>query len=240
MKLEHDIPATRDFPRQQLAVRRAHLVREVSRWHAAAPRRRRRIVFALVPAAVLVLAATGFTTYALTREPTQFEAIGCFDEADLGANVAVVNADGRDPADACGEVWRTGAFGEEGKVPPLRACVLETGAVGVFPRAGAESCAKLGLAELPATYAAQAKGFAGLRDAILVKLGAPATGSSPGSLKCVGEERAKLIVRRELEVRGYGDWTVEVSPPFSAERPCATVSFDHGRKAVVLVPVWDD
>jgi hypothetical protein len=116
-----------------------------------------------VPAVVAVLVATGFTTYALVREPTHLESIGCYGRASLDANVAVVSSDERDPTDVCGEVWRTGGFGEEGKIPQLTACVLDTGAVGVFPGSPAKTCSELGLAELPRDYTAAAQGFIGLR-----------------------------------------------------------------------------
>jgi hypothetical protein len=237
MRLERLTPAERDLPAGRLQRRREHLVNELRMWDQTTRRRRRRLALVLVPAVVAVLVATGFTTYALVREPTHLESIGCYERASLDANVAVVSSDERDPTDVCGEVWRTGGFGEEGKIPQLTACVLDTGAVGVFPGSPAKTCSELGLAELPRDYTAAAQGFIGLRDAIVSKLGEPPSGSSVGGPECVGEDAARLIVRRELEIRGFDDWKIAVGGgEFSAARPCADVSFDTGGKTVILVP----
>jgi hypothetical protein len=171
--------------------------------------------------------------------PTHLESIGCFETADLRANTAIVNADGRDPVAICTELWDRGAVGN---VPPparLTACVLETGAIGVFPGSSANTCEELGLAALRASYAAEAKRFAKLRDAIVAQLGEPASGSSLGTPKCVPKQAARTIVRRELDEHGYSDWQIEVAgEDFTAERPCAEVAFDGKRKAVTLIPVW--
>lgn len=234
MKLEHMTPMERDLPSGQLQRRKEHLVSEVRAWDRTAKRRRRRLALILAPAALGVLVATGFTTYALVREPTHLESIGCYERASLDANVAVVGADERTPADICGEVWRTGGFGKEGASPALTACVLPTGAVGVFPGPDT-TCSDLGLAKIPASYTEQMEGFAGLQAAIVAKLGEPPSGSSRGGPECVPKDDARLIVKRELEIRGYSDWKVEIAGDFTEARPCADVSFDTGGKTVILV-----
>jgi hypothetical protein len=238
MNEETRIPAQRDLPPGRLQQRKELLVREVSLWDGALRRRRRRLALVLVPAVVAVLAVTGFTTYALTREPTQLESIGCFEQASLDANVSVVSADGRDPAVICTEIWEQ--YGIEGGPAPKRvaSCVLESGAVGVFPSSGQDTCEQLGLADLPPTYAAEAERFAALRDAIEKHLGIPPSGTSEGDLKCLSEEDARSFVRQELEAHGYEDWGMEVIGDGFVGRPCTTVSlgFDGERKVVFLVP----
>ncbi len=223
------IPPERDLPEGQLQRRKEHLVSEIVLGDTAARKRRRRLSHVLVPAVLLALAATGFTTYVLTREPTQLESVGCYTRADLEANVSVVAADGRDPVAICAEVLRTTIGPTAGG---LEACVLEGGAVGVFP-GGPRTCSRLGLAEVPDSYSVESKRFARLREAILARLDA----SGP----CVGEAKARSIVRRELDAQGYRDWEIEVGPGvggegFSEERPCASVAFDGEKKVVVLVP----
>jgi hypothetical protein len=146
------IPDRRELPAAWIDGRRDYLLAELA-GRPAASRRRRRIVIGLVPAVVIALfVATAFTTYALTRKPTHLESIGCYDRASLSANTAVVSADGRDPVTICAQVWRQGALGAD--VPTqLEACVLQTGAIGVFPRSnGGDTCGTLGLARLPASY----------------------------------------------------------------------------------------
>src|SRR2546429_7166052 len=71
----------------------------------AAQRRRRRVVIALVPAVAILLAATAFTTYSLTREPKHLESIGCFHQASLPPSMATVSAPGRDPVPPRTEGW---------------------------------------------------------------------------------------------------------------------------------------
>jgi hypothetical protein len=237
MNDETRIPAQRDLPPGRLQQLKEHLVTEVSMWDRAARRRRRRLALVLVPAILAVLAVTGFTTYALTREPTHIESVGCFETAELDGNLAVVNADGRDPTAICAELWRQGAMGHRPAPESLAACVLETGAVGVFPSSREDTCEQLGLADLPPTYAAEAERFAALRDAIFAKLGLPPSGSSAGDLKCVSEREARSFVRRELDARGYEDWGIEVlRAEFTAELPCVDVGFDGEQKVVILVP----
>jgi hypothetical protein len=229
------IPDRRELPAAWLELRTDHLLDELAR-RPGAWRRRRRIVAALVPALAVLLAATAFTTYALTRNPTHLESIGCYDRASLSANTAVVSADGRDPVTICSETWQQGALGKP--VPSrLEACVLESGAIGVFPATGDGTCGTLGLVPLPASYAARAKRFAELQKAIVARLGEPASGSSKRGPQCVAKTAAERFVRRALDARGYGDWQIEdAGGPFTPARPCAEPSFDTAAKTVYLVP----
>ncbi|HKD32782.1 MAG TPA: hypothetical protein VKB73_04850 [Gaiellaceae bacterium] len=225
------VPDRRQLPAAWIELRRQHLLDELAA-RPRAERRRRRIVVALVPAVLVLLAATAFTTYKLTRNPTHLESVGCYDRASLSANTAVVGADGRDPVAICAEVWQEGALGRP--VPKhLEACVLQTGAIGVFPG----TCSSLGLAPLPASYRAQAMRFASLQNAIVAGLGTLASGSSKRGRQCVGRTPAERFVRRILDARGYGDWQIKVAGgAFTATAPCAEPSFDTGGKSVYLIP----
>jgi hypothetical protein len=229
------IPDRRELPAAWLRQHRDFLLAEVASTPAA-ERRRRRLMIALVPAVFVLLAASAFTSYSLTREPKHLESIGCYDAASLAGNVAVVDANGRDPVSICTQVWQQGALGAH--LPKrLEACVLDTGAIGVFPTSRGNTCASLGLAPLPATYAAEARRFAALRNAIVRRLGGPASGSSKRGPRCVGKTAAFAVVRRELDARGYGDWGIEIAGgDFTAARPCAEPSFDTGAKTVYLLP----
>lgn len=236
---EWQVRASHSLPEEWLRRYEAYLVSEVRLQQARRKRRRRRLALAIVPAAVVLLAATAFTTYALTREPTHLESIGCYDGASLSANTTVVEADGRTPIAICADLWRQGVMGDASTPERLAACVLQSGAVGVFPSSGADTCAQLGLADVPASFAAESKRFAALRRAIIAQLGEPASGSSPRSATCIGETQARAIVRRELDAHGYGEWQIEVGGDgFTAERPCAEIHFDGKRRAAMLVAVW--
>ena len=241
MNDEPRIPAQRDLPPGRLQLRRGHLASEVTMWEQAAQRRRRLLVLVLVPAVLAVLAVSGFTTYALTREPSHPESVGCFETAELDGNIAIVNADGRGPTAICAELWRQGDMGPGPAPKSLAACVLETGAVGVFPSSGKDTCEQLGLADLPPTYAAEAERFAALRDAIAAELGA-SYGSTDRVPKCLREEEARGLVRHELAARGYEDWSIEVIGGGFTDSPCAAMGlgFDGERKVVLLVPESDE
>jgi hypothetical protein len=232
-----NVPAERDFPPGRLPGRKEHLVRELSAWDGAVRRRRRRLFLLLGPAAVVLLAVTGFTTYALTREPTHFESVGCFETADLEGNVAIVSADGRSPTAICTEVWQEGAMGARAAPNNLAACVLDTGAIGVFPSSGGRTCEQLGLADLPPTYAAERQRFAELRDVIVAHIGEPPTDTSPNTLTCVSETDARALIRRELDAHGYRDWGIEgPGDDYAGEHPCLQVAFDGEHRVIMLVP----
>jgi hypothetical protein len=241
MNDEPRIPAQRDLPPGRLQLQKEHLVGELTMWERAAQRRRRRLALVLVPAVLALLAVTGFTTYALTREPSHLESVGCFETAELDGNIAVVNADGRGPTAICAELWRQGDMGAGPAPKSLAACVLETGAVGVFPSSGKDTCEQLGLADLPPTYAAEAERLAALRDAIAAELGA-SYGSTERDSKCLREEEARALARHELAARGYEDWSIEVIGDGFTESPCTAVGlgFDGERKVVLLVPEPDE
>lgn len=228
MKLEHEIPAERDLPGARLQRRKEHLVREVAL--SARPRERRRkrwLLGALVPAAVLLLAATGVGTYLATREATHLESIGCYATADLAADTTIVSADGRDPIAVCAELWQDGVVGPEGSPERLTACVLESGAVGVFPAVGPETCNSLGLAKLAGGFAVDAGRVADLSGAVTARL----------AIDCVGEDEAQELVKAELAARGFGAWRVEVAGDgYTAARPCTQFGTDASGRLALLIP----
>jgi hypothetical protein len=228
---ELTIPAERDFPPMRLDRRARHLVRELK------ASRKRRLLPTLVPAvAIILLGATAFTAYRLTRdEPTVLESVACYGRQSLAADVAVVSPGPEGPIAACRSVWSQGAL--RGQAPSsLAACVLSTGPIGVFPSTGRGTCERLGLADVSAAGLAAARRFSALRNAIFARVGAPPSGSSRGSAKCLSEASARRVVRRELDAHGYSDWTITTGgDPFSSRRPCADVSFDGQGKSVVLI-----
>jgi hypothetical protein len=229
--------AERDLPAGRLHQRKEALVRELKSWDERARRRRRRLVLALLAMVTVLLAATGFMTYTLTRGPTHLESIGCYDRASLASNVAVVEADGRSPTAICEDVWRRGDLVGAPKPDRLAACVLESGAIGVFPSSGASTCEALGLGDLPASYSEKARRFAALRNAIVARVGAPPSGSSRGGPQCVEETEARAIVRRALDSGGFADWTVQAAGgEFTDAKPCASVSLDWAAKTAFLIP----
>ena len=223
------LPPDRDLPARRLHLRKEHLVQEITASH----RRVRPLVLALA-AATLVLAATGFGAYALTREPTHVDSIGCYERADLGADVAVIGSAATDPVAACAALWRSGALGSTQGVPRLTACVLDTGAVAVLP-GGAGVCEGLGIASLSADALARLARLGELR-AVLAERFGDGSGSKRRTA-CVGEAAARRIVRAELAARDQAGWTIEIASPFTAERRCASASIAPADKTITIIPL---
>ena len=108
------------------------------------PRRR----FGVLALAVLLLGATGVTVARIASdgEMLAIGSVGCYENADLSGDIAVLNTDGRSPVAVCTDAWSAA----NGPVPPMLACVH--GGVAVIPARGIKSCADAGLEELPRGY----------------------------------------------------------------------------------------
>ncbi|MGH8873922.1 MAG: hypothetical protein ACRDVM_01540 [Acidimicrobiia bacterium] len=182
----------------------------------------------LVPVAVLALAAAGYLVFRPVTDPGT---IACYREADLRPSAIAVLSGADDPLAACAAMWEPGGeLGEPtaSEVPPLVACVLDSGMVAVFP-GGPEVCAALGLAspDPDPGVAEENRLIVELEEALISQIAG----------RCLPEDQAAAIVRRELDQKGFEDWQVAVTVPFTAERPCASLGFDPANRTVHLVPV---
>jgi hypothetical protein len=201
------------------------------------PRWRRSYVLVLVALAIGVATAA----WALTRTPTKTLTVGCYATLDLQARTVVVPTDDRSATAACREIWQRGDFGSA-KVPELEACVLPSGAIGVFPSPTGRACEKLRLApvapETPAPPPARTT----------PKPKPPSPQATARTLKnklvdaflakpCMDEQEATELVRAELRKLRVNDWGVRTNGPFSAARPCASLAFDEEHRTVLLVPM---
>jgi hypothetical protein len=200
----------------------------------AEPRRtwvsKRRAWF-LLPA-VLLAAAAGYGIFHKVSEPG---VIACYPQPSLSVPPAVVSGAGQDPIAACSDLWQAGEeFNPEGvaAAPPLAACVLRTGAIGVFPDTlGADACAILGLTPISQEPGEDDENSAVLR--VQEALANEFLG------RCVGQQEAVTIVERELSNQGLSDWRVEAATPFTEPEPCASAAFDVPGRVISLIPVSD-
>jgi hypothetical protein len=235
MSNELRIPRQRDFPPGRLMLRKEHLVSELTRT-AESPetvkpprphRRRRWALIALIPAAVIAVAAV---RHVLVTSPEDVvESIGCFDAANTQDNTTIGPSDGRDPVEVCKDLWEQGIVSVGStSPPPLVACAIGSGAVGVFP-GDQGTCQELGLSHLPSGYPEAAERFVALREELVQRFH-----DAPGG--CFSEAGARAVVQEELDARGFGGWTVEAARPFSQDEPCAMLGFDTPRKVVLLIP----
>lgn len=187
-------------------------------------RQRRILPFAMV---VVGLSTAAFA-WAMTRQASDPLQVGCYAEVDLGGDIVVLETDERGFVGVCTQAWERGDLGESVEVPDLAACVLDSGAVGVFPRDEVEPCGSLGLSGLAEEPAPDEQELVGLDDAVTEMFLARG---------CVEPGEGRQIVTSALAERGLKDWSVLDAGPYSDERPCASVSIDPTAKTVTLVPI---
>lgn len=184
--------------------------------------RRRRVYLVPIVAAAALAAAT--LAWALTRGPTQHLDIACYATIDLHGRAAVVPATEASPIETCEKLWLTGVFGKP--PPPLEACVLPSGAVGVFPSPEENSCERLNLAPAPAGSEPPPSSVE-LQNTLVDKF----------LDRCLTEPAARRNIQGELTRLGLQHWRVVTNGRFTPARPCASLAFDENQKQVILVPI---
>ncbi len=154
--------------------------------------------------------------------------MGCYAEVDLTGDIVVLETDESGFVAVCAEAWEEGDLGTSGEAPELAACVLESGAVGVFPSDEGEPCGQLGLPALSEEPPPAEATVIGLGDAVTEIFLAQA---------CIEPSEARQVVEAALAERGLNDWQVTESTAYSDARPCASVSIDPSAKTVSLIPI---
>lgn len=186
------------------------------------PHRRRTYAVVLVAAVALGAAAA----WAVTRGETKHLTIGCYAETSLDAKTAVIPAGTASLEAACAAVWRSGTFGSKA-VPRLQACILPSGAIGVFPTRDGRACERLHLANAQPRTPERAQPTTGLKNALVDRFLAAS---------CLTEDEGLGIVEDELRKRHLSTWRVRAAAPFTPARPCATLAFDEEQQTVLLTP----
>jgi hypothetical protein len=188
---------------------------------------RRRALWILIPAAVLLLGAASYALYHKVTEPSL---VVCYQDASLEANRAGVPPATSGPVRVCQGLWQSGgAFFSPGHSPPaLVACVLDNGAIGVFPEDGdPDACQELGLATFEPAHGDGTDAVAVLQNDL-----------APHFLDaCVGSEQATELAQAALRRLGLTGWQTAVSAPFTDQAPCASLALDSSSQTVYLVPV---
>jgi hypothetical protein len=157
--------------------------------------------------------------------------VGCYEEPSLSGHRALLSGDSADPTAVCASLWRPGGEFNPGGAPSqpsLVGCVLDTGAVAVFPAQGSDVCADLGLSP----YAGEnARGD----DAAIVELQENVSERFLSS--CVGQEQAIHIAEQAVVASGLHGWRVAHSTAFTPTQPCASAYVDVANKTITLIPV---
>lgn len=189
-------------------------------------RRRRAAVAVAVGLAVLGAAAAAWVN---SRRPTHTLSIGCYAEARLDANTYVISAREGQAVEACLELWRTGTFGAPSE-PGLVACVLESGAVGVFP-GDRTTCAGLKrppAETVPPSGTVLSERVRTLQDRLV---------GAYNATTCLEVPEASALAKSTLRELGLRDWSVKSQPlGFDDERPCVSWVIDEPNKTVHMVP----
>ncbi|MBW3669089.1 MAG: hypothetical protein KY443_07750 [Actinobacteria bacterium] len=202
------------------------------------PRRRRRRTAALAGVVVLGVSAVAAAAFVARRQPATTISVGCYAEARLDAHTAVVATEPGGAVETCAQLWREGHIGS-GPVPPLQACVLREGAIGVFPGADPSVCAGLGnnTAPAPAPEDITPPGDA---DGDVLALRSELAAADRG-VGCLAPDDARAIAGSALRRHGFPAWKIEIGAGasgkgFDDERPCATFQVNEERQVVLLVP----
>lgn len=202
-------------------------------------RRRRAVAIGIALAAA---AATAAAILVATRNPTQVSSIGCFAEASISADTAVVAATGPNPVEPCRRLWEAGDMDLDvdspDEVPPLVACVLDSGAVGVFP---ATSCGEVdsdGNDPGPGPVAPASPPASSDRGADATGDPGPTTTVEPGDLPMPDYQTSDETVRQALEqirLEMIGRClTLEAATALAED-----VLADHGIEGWTLGPIFE-
>lgn len=185
--------------------------------------RRPRLVAPVVAAVALASAAAGYQLRGPVARPS-FAA--CYSAASTASTVYVepVAASGS-PAATCARLWRRGPLGH--RVPPLYACVLPSGAVGVFPGRQGSPCGELALRSAAAPVTATG---------LLARLRRRLNAAEARHRSCLPEAVALGDARRALHETLGPAWKVRPEPGFSPGRPCAGFAVSTPRRSVEVVP----
>lgn len=204
-------------------------------------RRLRRSIKWIAP--VVLLGATGVAAAVITSRPvTNPLDIGCYEQPTIDADTIVVAADDEESAvETCAQLWRAGEIRRNQDAPPqLTACVLPTGAIGVFPGTEdvCDSISPAGSTSPPPTAATDQ----GTSDdpVAVIELRDDLTQSGRAS-SCLSPAEARHLAEAALARHELEGWLIEDGPGatgagFDEERPCATFAIEPEHRTIVLVP----
>lgn len=201
---------------------------------------RQAVAVAIAVLALLAIVSVGAYARLRPGPVTQLGAgVGCFSEASLRSDVAVVELGGLDPIARCREVWASGGMGRPRPAPPLVACVYPSGALAVLPGKDSATCDKLGLREPAVGEIDRLRRFDAMQQAVMQQLGVR-------HRACVNPATAYRVITAELRASGFTDWRVEllrmdaggrILGPLTkvGQHGCAMIGFQGDRRVVQLV-----
>lgn len=187
-----------------------------------------RVALAMM-AVLLVTTAAAWIWTALIDKPN---AISCYQAPSLDADIAAAPAAGEASAETCAVVWQDGILENleivaTGSIPPLTACISETGGLAVFPTDDTTICGRLGLAHPDPGGQSDADSLRTVEETLI---------SYFQSETCIRMDEAQVEVRRILDDARLVDWRLNPQPEHP-DRPCASHSFDPETRTIHLIPI---
>jgi hypothetical protein len=224
------LPEERDLPAANHALRRDHLVSEITRKPTPWFRRPRWIA---AFAGGLVIAGTGGAALASNTGGGSMPSVSanCYAAADANANVTTVDAKDGDPIATCAGEWRNGDV-KPGvhTAPPLTQCRLRADAAGnpmlVIVPGDTTICAKIGMDPVKPATPEQRREETALGQVTneLVKR---------FTSRCVSEKDGLAYANERLAAQGLRTWHVK-SQDFSTTAHCTNLAFDEPHRLVIL------
>lgn len=207
--------------------------------------RRRRLIVAGI--ALAAAAATAAAILVSTRRPSHFSSVGCYAEAATDADTTVVAATGSSPVDPCRQLWESGdmdpSVTSPDEVPPLVGCVLESGAVGVFPTTSCDQVAVDGRDGTDGRDGIEDQGDTDGQDASRPSGDAEDPGSTttelPDSLSMPDYQTSDETIRRALEEIRLTMADRCLTLPAATDLAEDILS-DHGIEGWTIGPIWPD
>lgn len=189
-----------------------------------------RVVAGVSTVCLALLVAAAFLG---SRAPSETTGVACYEEADLAADTVLVANDG-DPLSACAAAWAHNGS----NLGPGAACVLPSGAVGVFP-GSPRTCEALDLAVAkPADGGDGDRAVTVLRQLLDERL---------DSSTCVDLAMARSVSEDALREAGLTGWRVDDAFALAAAKgssagnpPCTVYSIEELTRSVRLSSLAGD
>ena len=222
--------------------------RPVSNIVARAKRRRHRRNLALGAIPAVGLVAAGGTAW-LRAEKVSATNVACYGSAkppSFGGSHSPQTT-GETPEELCAKEWAAGYYpfrwkkdSEGWRVPPLKACAVQGGWIGVFPTDDEDFCSKGRIArkykfsEIPEGYREHIDRYVAMRTDAIERVRDESIKAGGNEAKaCLDEAAARELAEDVLADHGYTGWKTRVQ---HSDAPlCWThINFDNTAREVVL------
>jgi hypothetical protein len=182
-------------------------------------RRRRRWAIAGASVSTLLLAAFAVLHYG---KVDQLTVVSCYDAATGDSSVQEEIPTDDDPVAACRAFWESGRFGN-GEIPPLTACVTDSGIIAVIP-GNQQVCAALGYTLWSGSLTEDERNLIAFSDEL----------SMTFLETCYSQSAAETATKALLAKYGLNDFTIATNDNWTNALPCTASEVHFESKSVTL------